>query len=469
VTGMEARDQGRVRRAISAACALLVLGAAVACCQQILSIDGPVVEAPEGGPLDANGPTPDVEDAGIDCGIPVPDGGCGACVTAQCCPQMSACAGDPQCLALETCLLACDSDYACRAACVEANPVGGQVEVPTLDTCVAVSCRGPCGMACGQAGSYTTPADAAPGCQGCIANSNACGPALACATSLACEIEGHCAYSCTTPDCRAACATDGSADGLLVNAALTAGVLCYGPCRVGGNWTCVNHVVWPEGDAGMQEATLTVTDQFDDSGVVVGPGPVGGVSAKACRAGDDPCMSPLSTGTTSDAGVVTLPELGSVVYLGFTGHFEMAAPGYPSNLYFLAFPLSQPNAQLGASLMSQATLTSLLAKVGLTAMPGRGHVWVTAADCLLLPASNVVVKADGLDPSARVVYFQNSSPSSTVTSTDPTGWAFIFNVPPGPLTVRAIPNATGVESSVATVSVRADAISAVTLVPAAMP
>ena len=473
MTVMGARRLGPLQRIGAVVVGLGVLGLAVVCCQQVLSIDGAIeVRGLDGGPdgaeaSDAQDGGALVEEPGIDCGIPVPDGGCATCVTAHCCSQMAACAGDPQCQPLEKCLLACGGDYACRSRCVIAYPVGGQTVVPALDTCVASSCETACGLVCGQAGSYTTPPDAAPSCETCMANpsKNACAAALACDTNLACQISGHCAYACPTPDCRTACASDAGDDPGLVYAAFTAGSQCYAPCRIGRNWTCVNNVVWPQPDAGSQQATLTITDGF--TGMLIAPA-VSGVAVKSCGMGDDGCMSPLSTGVADDAGVVSLPSLVVSPFGGFNGYFEMTVSGYVQNLYFLAFPLSQANAQLALSLMSQTTLASAQADVNVTPTAGRGTVWVQVADCLLLPAPGVVVKADGLPP-ASVVYYEGSHPSLTATSTDPTGWAFIYNAPMGPLTLRAIPTDTGMESSNATVYVRPNAMSVVTLLPTAQP
>jgi hypothetical protein len=477
VTAMRERRSGW-RRFIALAVAASLLGIGALCCQQALSIDGPIEVRQADGSLDA--PTEGmaeeadvvVVDGGIDCGIPVPsdDAGCGSCVTQNCCPQMSACAEDKPCRLLEKCLLACVGDYACRSACVIAYPVGGQTDVPTLDTCVATSCSGACGMGCGQAGSYTTPPDAAPACETCMEDptKNACAAARACATNLACEISGHCAYGCPTPDCRAACASDAGEDNLLFVAAFTAGEQCYAPCRIGRNWTCVNNVVWPQIDAGSQsqQATLTIVNPFIPNVIV--PPPVSGVSAAACAPNDGPCASPASTGTSDDAGVVALGNLAPGLVFGFQGYFQMTAPSYVPNLYYLSFPLSQPNAQIAVSMMSQAVFASALAGVNITPIAGRGTVWAQVEDCLLLPAKDVVVKADGHPPS-DVIYYENSNPSLTATSTDPSGWAFLYNVVPGPLTLRAISNDTGIESSKLTVNVRANAMSVVTLLPMELP
>jgi hypothetical protein len=295
---------------------------------------------------------------------------------------------------------------------------------------------------------------------------SACAAARACATNLACEVSGHCAYGCPTPDCRAACANDAGEDNLLVVAAFTAGDQCYAPCRIGRNWTCVNNVVWPQTDGGAQQATLTINNQFVPNALIAPPVP--GVAASACGLTDDSCATPLSTGTSDDAGVVVLPNLGPGFVLGFQGYFQMTAPGYVPNVYYLSFPVSQLNAQLVVSMMPQAALTSALSAANVTPIAGRGTVWVQVADCLLLPGTDVVVKADGLDAS-NVVYYAGGSPSLTATSTDISGWAFLYNVSPGTLTLHAIPNDTGVESSKATLHVRADTMSAVTLLPTELP
>jgi hypothetical protein len=472
---MRARRLGSVRRLVTVVAALGVLGFGAVCCQQVLSIDGAVQVRTQDGALDmedvADGGIDAVE-AGVSCGIPVLDGGCAACVTTRCCQQMSACAGDKQCLSLEGCLLGCGGDYACRSACnTAAYPVGAQTVIPALDTCVAVSCSGPCGMPCGQAASYTTPADAAPACETCIENQIAspkvCADARACFTSVACQTSGHCAQACTTPDCRSACANDAGDDTTLFTAAFEEGVFCYTPCRVGRNWTCVNRVEWPQvvEDAGTQQATLTLIDPFTMLGTNL---PVPGISAKACSQGDAKCTPLLSAGTGNDAGVVTLANVGSSPFLGFSGYFEMTAPSYVPTSFYLSFPLSQANAQLAVPMMSQATFANALGAVGLTHTAGLGTVWVQVMDCLLLPAPDVVVKADGL-PQTSVTYYTNSSPSPTAKSTDPSGFAFFYNVAPGPLTLRAVSNDTGIESSNATVGVQADVMSLVWLLPTEAP
>ena len=471
MTVMRARRLGSVRRLVTVVAVLGVLGFGAVCCQQVLSIDGAVQVRTQDGALDVEDVVDggiDAVEAGVSCGIPVLDSGCGACVTSQCCQQMSSCARDEDCLSLEGCLLGCEGDYACRSACnTAAYPVGAQAVIPALDTCVAVSCSGPCGMPCGQAASYTTPADAAVGCQTCVAGSTkVCSAAKACFTSLACQTSGHCAQACTTPDCRGACANDAGDDYTLVFAALQEGEVCYTPCRVGQNWTCVGRVVWPEvDDAGAQQATLTVVDPF--TGALVAP-PVLGASVAACSGSENTCATPLSTGTSDDAGIVKLPDLGSSPILGFAGYFELTAPAYVPNLFYLSFPLSQANAQLTLGLMSQTTLANGLAGVNITQMAGRGIVWVQVQDCLLLPAPNVVVKADGL-PQASVVYTTGNNPILTATSTDFSGYAFLYNVAPGPLTLRAIPNDTGVESSTVTVYVRKDAMTVAWLLPTEAP
>jgi len=466
VTDMRVRPLGPFRRIIDVVAILGVLGLGVLCCQQVLSIDGAIeIRDSAASPTDAGSDVQDALETVDACGLAVPQGSCASCVSSQCCTQLSACAADPKCAPLETCLLACGSDYACRATCVLQNPVAALIDVPTLDACVATSCHAECGMACGQAGSYTWP-DAAQGCQDCIENSPACTPALTCAQSAACEISGHCAYACPTPDCRAACASDGGDDNALVNAAFLAGALCYQPCLIGEDWSCVNHVVWPPATSTTQQVTLTLGDLSTSNS-----SPVAGVSARACKAGDESCSPPLSTGTSDDAGMVTLPNLVSSFPLGFAGHFELLPPAaYVPSIFYLSFPLSVTDARLSLSLVPQTSFDQAFTDLNITPLAGRGHVWVVVEDCLQLPASKVVVKPDGLtDPSARIVYVANGDPSPAATSTDPSGSVYLLNVPPGTLTLHAIPDATGIESSAATIYVEPGMLSIVWLLPTAIP
>jgi hypothetical protein len=433
-------------RAVVGAVAVGGTGLSVVCCEQVLSIDGPVV----------------IQGTTSACGLAVPTGECQRCVAAQCCSQASACAADPACKGLESCLLGCGSDYACRAACVLSNLTGSQADVPTLDTCVAASCESACGLICGTAGSYSAP-DAAQSCQQCIA-AYACQPTLDCATSLECELTGHCAYGCTTPDCTAACLAGVGEPDAFTNTALDVGIPCYSACGVGHYWRCVGHVAWPIAKSSTPSVTLTLWDPNSNHKGA----PLPGLSVKACDAADPACSQVVADGTSNENSQVTLPLPPLPPHaFGFQGYFDVESPTGLTvpYLYFLSFPLSEANAQLTLPVPYAVDLQQSMALVNVSADPQRGHIAVIAEDCILINAPDVTVAADGIDSETSEYYFSLGQPSASATSTDVTGVVYFYNVAPGQYSVHVIPKDLGRASSNVRVLVRKGALTLVSAIP----
>jgi hypothetical protein len=430
------------RGIVVAGAALAALAVSLSCCENVLSIDGPIVVQ---GTVDA-------------CGIPIPAGDCERCVAGHCCAAASACSGDPVCRALESCLLRCGGDYGCRATCVESNPVDPQVDVPALDTCIAANCNAACGMVCGQAGAYTSP-DAAQDCEECIA-SHQCNATLACTSNEDCEIAGHCAYACVTLDCRAACLAKTDAGPAVMTTVIDVGFDCYSACHLGHYWPCVGKISWPHPKSTNDAVTLTVIDPSHNDA------PYAGLVVKACNAADSACADVLAAATTNNAGVaqLTLPTLPTYGY-GFQGYFDVSSPSgevFPY-LYFLSFPLSEENAVLGLAIPLTADFLSAMSLVNATPDPQRGHIAVVANDCLLVGASGVTVSADGLDGGA--FYSQNGLPNATASATDNSGLVYFFNLVPGQYILHATPSDVGRVTSTVRVLVRAGALSVATALP----
>jgi hypothetical protein len=82
---------------------------------------------------------------GLTCGGYVhPNALCESCVARLCCAETSACVGDPQCLALSTCLAACASrDGPCILAC-RGEHAGGAALRDGFAACIDRSCAGTC-------------------------------------------------------------------------------------------------------------------------------------------------------------------------------------------------------------------------------------------------------------------------------------------------------------------------------------
>lgn len=426
------------RRAIAAAFALVVAGGA---CEQVLAIDGPVVVAAPGA-----------------CGLPVSVSSCQSCVAAKCCAQASVCAGEPSCVAHESCMLGCGTDYACRARCHIADPVPFPSGVPALDTCIALSCNDACGLTCGVNDAVTEP-DGAALCQACVAG-NICIQAEACTTDLTCENVLRCGNACTTSDCQAACVQEYDA-GAFAQYQFALASACLTPCQFGAVWSCVGGVSWPFAKSSTQTATLTLTDATTGA-------PLQGVVAKSCDRSDEVCASPFGTGTTDAQGKVTLalPPT-STAGFGFHGYFDLAPPGGLPYLVFTAAPLSEPDAQLATAMLSMSAFQDLAATVGATLDPSRGHIAAEATDCLLVPASNVVIAASGgIDAQTKLYYYGTASLDPAATATSLSGLAFLFNVPTtGLVTVQVTPRPLGRTSSAEVLFARAGALSVVAAPP----
>ena len=407
----------RTVAAFAGLAALASLAVAVVCCQQALSIQGDV----------------SVETTASACGVQAAIAhDCQQCVASACCDQAHACAGEPACLALESCLLACGDDYVCRATCVERHPIGQSVTLPTLDTCVSSYCSEQCGMACGIAGSYTSP-ELAQDCQDCIVTSGSCNAAATCTADLACELAAHCAYACTTPDCRAACGTgvDAGTAALFLDAALNVGTTCVIRCGWGKNWSCAGKTQPPGAQAGNLPQDVELTLQNLPASAVV--------TVSACTGGV-PCNDPIATGATDATGKVTLTGFPPPGLYGFQGFFELRSPAIVDTSYWLSYPLSAQHAQLTLPMTTPDGFTALMNQVNVTPVQGRGHVLVAVNDCLQLPASGVVVTSQApLDPQSLEVYFDFNFLSRTATSTSGSGLVVFFNMPRGTQTFEVTP------------------------------
>ena len=112
-------------------------------------------KAPDGGKPDAT-PAPALDGgstpaAAPDGGGAAPDGGdaCTACAhtaaTSTCAQADAACANDPACTQLASCLDACaPNDTACLNACWNAAPQSAADELSALDQCICTACAQPC-------------------------------------------------------------------------------------------------------------------------------------------------------------------------------------------------------------------------------------------------------------------------------------------------------------------------------------
>jgi hypothetical protein len=418
----------------------------VASCENALGISGPVTLSTDA------------------CGLQARAGDCRTCVATQCCNEATACAKDPACAPLESCLLGCGSDYTCRSFCVGNNQFDPAPNAPTLDACVGLRCSDACGLSCGMSTAFA-PADAAQGCEDCL-NRN-CGATTACTTDLGCQLVGHCLASCFTPDCRGQCLQNDAgalseAGALFLASGAQAGLYCLQLCDIGGLWQCVGKVGFPMAQPGPSDVALTLQDQDTGAGLP-------NLVVKACPMSTDrSCASPISMGTTDQSGTVLLPlaTVPANAY-GFWGYFDLTWPVTPPlhYLFFLSFPLSVAHAQLIEAIYTPGELGNLFAIPPYQPDPSRGILQVVAADCLTLPAPNVTFVAEGTDAHTLTVYRQGTYLNTAATSTDRSGMVFFLNAPAVPIKVEATPAGFVTPSSVVNVFVRPGAVSIVQAIP----
>lgn len=401
---------------------LLVLAAA---CRQLVGIgDEPPTD------LTPDASTPKI-DAGVDAeagptAIAYASAQCEACLQSHCTPQAIACAGDPACNGLETCLGACDGGAACRAHCVSANLIGPNSFETGLAACLATSCVQQCGIPCGGFEQYFG-VDAAVACQGCI-EANGCQAALSCAQDPACQAAVWCIVTNSNPDLEGDCVTQH--DPGFGDAGFGLPSSCTNDCAVGSQWYCVGDPPPPATNS-TSAFTLTLYD------VLLGAThPIANATVVACSPIDANCSSPLTSPQASgDGGVVT------VIVPSNAGYLSISGANLVPELFVPADPFSVvASGSDTLPVFTQSDLSTVTAAIPVPVDLSRGIVVAAVHDCDAF-GSGVTLEIHPSDGETQVLYFLHGVPSLSVQSTDSTGAAAIVNVPvdAGPITVTATP------------------------------
>jgi hypothetical protein len=195
-------------------------------------------------------------------------------------------------------------------------------------------------------------------------------------------------------------------------------------------WQCIDDPP-PPPPTGTKQVKYLVNDVsgMHTSGSFVGT-PVVGATLQACDRLDFQCQMPMSPTTTDDAGIAFLTVPG-----GFDGFYQVTANAYAPSLVVRAPQIHDEYSQM--PLVSANTLALGEQVVGVMQDPNNAIGVATVQDCSSNPAPGVTVEIATPTPNEKLVYFQDTLPTTTATSTDKTGTAMIFNVPPGTLTVTA--------------------------------
>jgi hypothetical protein len=409
------------------------------------------------------------------CGLSFGTSSCASCAAASCCAESTACAADTTtCQPYEACLGDCKGDTTCRSQCALDHQPGFAAEVGPLSACLATHCEDECGLTCGGLGAFQIPPDAAAGCQSCL-TANACDHERACAKSADCEATWQqCAQGCATHDCAEDCfVAHGSTTqtGTFVDGGVwppfgnDINNRCGASCKV-GNWTCAGKVSWP-----YPEPTVTVTFQAIE---YLSPRPpIPNLDVHVCDSLKPACDSPsapaLARGQTNTDGiaVMTFANAPNAQGLGLNGFLEIESPDqtYPPSLLYWGFPLSESTAGVLWDFSTSAEVQALDSNIAhVMQEPQLGQIIVAVVDCSAGFAPQVKVSIDPGGAGITTIYGINADP--TLTATDLSGLAFLFNVPPS-TNVRVTATPVGMErpTSVVPVQVRAGWITNVSMYP----
>ena len=106
-------------------------------------------------------------------------------------------------------------------------------------------------------------------------------------------------------------------------------------------------------------------------------------------------------------------------------------------LYFFNPDIDRDQTLPSISVASPAANMGLLLQLGRSAIPGRGSVVVSTADCTGAPAAGISFSTMSGDSMTSAFYAVAGLPSSTATATDATGYGGLINVPAGAATLSA--------------------------------
>jgi hypothetical protein len=177
--------------------------------------------------------------------------------------------------------------------------------------------------------------------------------------------------------------------------------------------------------------TLTVAGDMQVLGISGGT-PVNGATVEAFLVGGS---APIGSSTTAGQGAyeITITNNGGTPIDAF-----LRAPSMNNKTVYLFPPTlvyeDLPNAPIRT--VSNGLFGTLVALAGGTQAAGNGVVALVVTDCLGAPLAGATASSPQTDQAVKY-NGANGLPSSTATATAADGIAYIFNVPPGQVTVDA--------------------------------
>ena len=388
--------------------------------------------------LFAGGPSDAGNDADVDVVAPVPpaaggfafrDAKCGACVTASCKSEATACAADPLCKSFWSCRAACDDgDRTCENRCRTLGwPWGGGAYVAResgeLEACLAQRCD-----ACD---SHHIVGIAE--CAACA--ETACGDVdwEAYARSLGAQQLEACDASCFGPTLSDAqrlgqcpCDDTPDAEAVELQAARRACVTatCARECQGTPDLDCVGSVQWPPPVSDSEVTQRVIAWDYLMARSFVG------ASVSACSSFDPACASPLAgPEITDDNGLAELVLRPRSAVQPFADRTEVTVDGYRQLFDFVPRALRSATVWRPTNSREFVEMSAAAPPLNLSFDFDKGKFVMYAWDCSGKLLSGVQITTD---PAGDIYY---PGPAGDRTAA-PAG-AFVFNLSPGLVRVTA--------------------------------
>jgi len=158
------------------------------------------------------------------------------------------------------------------------------------------------------------------------------------------------------------------------------------------------------------------------------PNALSGAIVTALRVGATDTLA-VDTSDTPGMYSVSITTGGTPV----NGYLKVTHSGQLDTYAYPAVPLAD-NLTTNVLMPTSDELALLGAAVGVTQAAGNGFIGVIVKDCLGATVAGATVSTT---PASTVKYNSSSTPSANATSTSSDGIAYVFNVAPGDVTVRA--------------------------------
>jgi hypothetical protein len=152
-----------------------------------------------------------------------------------------------------------------------------------------------------------------------------------------------------------------------------------------------------------------------------------------------------TTGDALGAFTVAVPTGGVVSRM----HLRTSKAGLTTTLTFLAAPLAADLNNIAAFVIAPAEYQAIIDNNAIAQSPGNGAIRLRVDDC---DRNTVLGATVTTSPAGTVVYTSHGPIDTSATSTDADGIAYVFDLPPGAVTITAKSGATTYAGNVVTVT-----------------